>query len=279
MKHEVRSIPPAPRRVRLQPLLAHRWPLLASGGALLVLGCLAAWLMFLQAGGKPSDQQLLQSGPVERAIGKVGTMEPAIRRDGQLWQRVHYTFAWRDGTLTGACFVPAGTRLRDTEAPVEVLRGQPQINCIEGGVLYMDRLWLQPGFWLGIMVVPGCLVLLGWAASFFQLRQVLVHGDVSVGRVTAVSPVSLVLPEMLCVVYEFRDHRATARRNRHWVRLHGALGARLSRQLQSGRFEEMPVLHDRRLPQWNRMLLPADFLPQVSRPAEPGERHDVPLDQ
>jgi hypothetical protein len=32
-------------------------------------------------------------------------------------------------------------------------------------------------------------------------------------------------------------------------------------QLASGQLEAMPVLHDRRLPQWNRMVLPQDFLP------------------
>ena len=31
MRHEVRTIPPAPRLVRMRPLCAHRWPLLAVG--------------------------------------------------------------------------------------------------------------------------------------------------------------------------------------------------------------------------------------------------------
>jgi hypothetical protein len=30
--------------------------------------------------------------------------------------------------------------------------------------------------------------------------------------------------------------------------------------MASGRYEEMPVLYDRRQPNWNRMLLPQDFL-------------------
>ncbi|HEX5053414.1 MAG TPA: hypothetical protein VFZ65_16675 [Planctomycetota bacterium] len=270
MRHEVRSIPPAPRRVRMRPLLAHRWPLLAVGGASSVLGCLFAWLMFLQAGGKPRDQQLLREGPVVTVPGTIGPMEHArVRWDGHDWQRVNYTFDWHGGTLKGECFVPAGRQTTEDRVEVEVLPGRLEINCIVGGLISMDRTWLQPRFWLGVMVVPGALLLLGWAASFFQLRQVLVHGDVSVGRITAIRPVPVVLPEMLCVAYEFRDHRAVARRNRHWVRLHGELGARLARQMQSTRFEEMPVLHDRRLPQWNRMLLPQDFLPQTSEQVMP----------
>jgi hypothetical protein len=65
---------------------------------------------------------------------------------------------------------------------------------------------------------------------------------------------------MLAVDYTFRDHHATWRHNRHWVRMHGALGSRLRSQLQSGDYEEMPVLHDRTRPRRNRMVLPEDFL-------------------
>ena len=43
-------------------------------------------------------------------------------------------------------------------------------------------------------------------------------------------------------------------------------GMRLHKQQHTGWFEPMPVLHDRRLPQWNRMLLPLDFLPVNSPP-------------
>ena len=131
------------------------------------------------------------------------------------------------------------------------------------------RAWLQARFWIATMAVPGVLILLGWLAGFFQLRQVLVHGDVSVGRVTAIANVRFVLPEMLRVTYEFRDHRAVTRMNSHWVRVHGHLGERLVKQMHTGWLEPMPVLHDRRLPQWNRMLLPRDFLPHASQHALP----------
>jgi hypothetical protein len=65
MRHEVRDIPPAPRRLRLQPLLAHRWPLWALGFVPTVIGVLVAWAMFLQSGGKFSLGPTLDLGPVE----------------------------------------------------------------------------------------------------------------------------------------------------------------------------------------------------------------------
>ena len=65
---------------------------------------------------------------------------------------------------------------------------------------------------------------------------------------------------MLSVSYEFRDHRAGTRKNRHWVRARGALGQRLRNWSVHNPTEALPVLHDRRFPQWNRLLLPQDFL-------------------
>jgi len=68
------------------------------------------------------------------------------------------------------------------------------------------------------------------------------------------------LPEVVAVYYEFRDHHAVMRPGRHWVRAHSILGARLIHQVHTGWFEPMPVLHDRRFPQWSRMVLAGDFL-------------------
>lgn len=259
MMHEVRSIPPAPRRIRLRPLFAHRWPLLAIGALLSIAGALLAWLMFLQAGGKPGDQRRLENGPTKLVPGRVMAVDHA---DGRARQQVHYRFEWSDQTRQGSSSAPVGAFLADTDIEVEVLLEEPGINAAKGTLLFVDHAWLTPRFWLGLLAVPGGLVLLGWLAGSFQLRQVLVHGDTTVGRVTAIEVVRGVLPEMLRVRYEFRDHRATLRKGSHWVRVHGELGARLLRQLRSARFESMPVLHDRRLPQWNRLMLPQDFLPQ-----------------
>lgn len=264
MHAEVRDIPPAPRRVRLRPLFAHRWPLFAFGCALAVLGGLIAWAMFLQSGGKFSFGPRLERGPTRRLEATVTDVGPERHFDDRAWNYVRYTFTWRIGaqsaTHTGASFAPAGTATVASKIAVDVLEAEPTISCVVGGVPHTYRRWLYARFWLVVMVVPGALILLAWLAGLLQLRQVLVYGDVSVGRVLSVEPVRWVLPEMLRVQYEFRDHRARLRRNRHWVRSHGALGRRLQRREHRQRDESLPVLHDRRVPHWNRLLLSEDFL-------------------
>ena len=274
MMHEVRSIPPAPRRVRLKSLVAHRWPLLAVGGSLVVLGCLIAWLMFLQSGGKMSDSARLAHDPKAVVDGRIKAVERAGTWDGQQWDKVDYEFTYPPNTaivtnVSHWSFVAAGTYKVGSSVQVDVLVDDPNISCVQGGILGQHREWLWARFWIATMAMPGVLLLLGWLAGLFQLRRVLVHGDVSVGRVTRVVNVRFVLPEMLRVTYEFRDHHAVVRVNSHWVRLHGHLGVRLVRQMHTGWLEPMPVLHDRRLPHWNRMLLPRDFLPQTSHHALP----------
>ncbi|HEB53279.1 MAG TPA: hypothetical protein ENI87_08505 [bacterium] len=247
----------------MRPLLAHRWPLLFVGGAMVVLGNLIAWAMFLQSGAVLDQGPRLRRGPTGSATGEITELLPARHFDGADWCWTHYRFPWRkDGqtmTLHGMCFVPAGTHALGDGVTVDVLLADDNVHCIRGGKLRQERRWLYARFWLGAMAVPGALILLVWAAGLFQLRRVLVHGDVSVGTVLTVTPVPWILPEMLSVRYEFRDHHARLRKNRHWVRARGALGRRL---LQHGRRpdEALPVLHDRRVPNWNRMLLPEDFL-------------------
>lgn len=261
MKHEVREIPPAPRRVRWRPLFAHRWLLFVAGVTLVVIGSLVAWLMFLQSGGKMSMGPRLQQGPRTRVVGTLRTVHPPRQVDGQLRQDVRYDFPFLGANLRGGCFVPAGAWYVGEPVDVDVLDDDPNVSCIPGGILHLDHDWLRARFWITAMAVPGALLLLTWLVGVFQLRHVLVHGDVSSGLVHRVVPIPYVLPEMLRVDYTFRDHRAAVRHNHHWVRAHGELGTRLLQQLQANCYEEMPVLHDRRLPQWNRMLLPADFLP------------------
>jgi hypothetical protein len=266
MRHEVRTIPPAPRAVRWRPLFAHRWLLFAGGGGMVVTGGLLAWLMFLQSGGKMSAGPAIERGPVERVVGALTRVDPPRTWNGGSWQAVTYRFVHElDGqhaTGYGGCFVPAGDWHEHELVDVDVLTSDPNVSCIAGGVLHGEFEWLRARFWITVMAVPGGLLLLSWLAGVFQLRHVLVHGDVSIGLVHRVVRVPWVLPEMVRVDYTFRDHRAVTRHNHHWVRAHGALGARLLQQANANAFEEMPVLHDRRLPQWNRMLLPQDFLPQ-----------------
>ncbi|HZN40720.1 MAG TPA: hypothetical protein VFD82_18085 [Planctomycetota bacterium] len=273
MMHEVRSIPPAPRRVRLKSLVAHRWPLFAVGGSLVVLGMLIAWLMFLQSGGKMSDSARLDHDPKAVVDGRILTVRRAGTWDGKQWDEVLYEFTWINTglqtTLSRTSFVAAGTCAVGSSVQIEVLVDEPNVSRVLGGILAQDWRWLHAPFWIGTMALPGAFLLLAWLAGFFQLRRVLVHGDVSVGRVTAIANVRFVLPEMLRVTYEFRDHHAVARVNSHWVRAHSPLGERLERQMHTGWLEPMPVLHDRRMPQWNRMLLPRDFLPQTSHHALP----------
>ena len=260
MPNEVRSIPPAPRRVRLRPLLAHRWPLLAVSALMVVMGSLIAWAMFLQSGGKFSLGPALDQGPTLLANGVVTQVYDSVEFDGRPWNDVRYEFEHLGSTIYGGSFVDAGLYGLGDPVQVEVLEADPNVNRVVGGTLHIDRRWLYAQFWIVVLITPGALILMGWLAGVLQLRQVLAHGDVSVGKVLDVRGVRFVLPEMLQVTYEFRDHRANARKNRHWVRARGALGARLQEWSADGPQLALPVLHDRRIAQWNRMLLSEDFL-------------------
>lgn len=267
MKSEVRDIPTAPRRVRWRPLFAHRWLLFVPGSILLVIGALIAWLMFLQSGGVMSLEPRLADGPSSRAFGRLTKVSPPhVYGDGVLRQEVTYSFPYTyDGqtsTSWGSCYLPEGAWKPGDVVKVDYLCADPNLSCIEGGDLHHDRAWLRARFWILAMALPGALLLAVWLAGAFQLRQVLRHGDVSIGTVHRVRRVPLLLPEMLSVDYTFRDHHARTRHNRHWVRAHGKLGVRLMAQMADNRYEDLPVLHDRALPQWNRLLLPADFWPQ-----------------
>lgn len=266
MKSDVRAIPPAPRRIRLRPLFAHRWPLLGIGGPLVVLGALLAWAMFLQSGGKFSLGPALDAGPVRSLPGTVLRVEgPRVFAAAQ-WDDVRYEFEWPNAEdplrtrLYGGSFLPRGRVQAGEPITVQALISDPNINRARGGMLHIDRDWLHAKFWAQVMVVPGALLLLGWLAGAFQLRRVLVHGDVSIGTVHRVRLVPFVLPQMLAVDFTFRDHRAIARHARHWVRAHGPIGARLARS-QNGEYELLPVLFDRQVPQWSRILIADDFLP------------------
>lgn len=269
MQQEVRNIPPAPRRARARALLAHRWPLLFIGGVLIVLGGLIAWAMFLQSSGTFSWGERLDAGPTQIVDGVVQKVRPTVHFDNQDWDDVHFLAPWYEPdlgseqqaiNLYGYSFAPANVYKVGDPVAVEVLIDSPNIHRVLGGVLRADRRWLYAQFWIGIMVVPGTLILLAWLTAMLKLRQVLVHGDVSVGQVLDVRVVKNILPEMLAVTYQFRDHRATVRKNQHWVRARGALGNRLRNWTTKSRKEALPVLHDRRFPQWNRLLLPQDFL-------------------
>jgi hypothetical protein len=258
MVREVRSIPPAPRRVRLRSLLGYRWPLLFAAFVMTVYGGLFTWMLFLADGAKPSDNRRLEIGPVETAAGTVTSIEPARLVDGRPHERVHYEFAFADDSFAGAAFALEGRYEPDDAVMVELLPREPNINRIVGTRLHVARIWLHPGLWFATMVVPGFLVFLGWLAGVLHLRHVVVHGDVGVATVLQLTRVRWVLPDTLAVRYSFRDHRAVLRHGRHWVRAHGALGQRLANWRGDGALL-MPVLHDRRFPQWSRLAVATDF--------------------
>ncbi|MCB9876772.1 MAG: hypothetical protein H6835_04130 [Planctomycetes bacterium] len=258
----------------MRPLCAHRWPLLAVGGAMVVLGLLLSWAMFLQSGAMLGREALLKAGPTTEVVVRVTQVDYPRSFEGRTWDYVHYEFehllpgAPAPSRLSGTCFVPTGSLAVGQAANAAVLDADANVHCIDGGVLHMHRPWLYAPFWLANVVIPGGLILLAWLAGVSQLFRVLVHGDVSVATVRDVREVRWVLPPMLSVAYEFRDHRAVQRKNRHWVRVNGVLGRRLLEHLQRHheRPLSLPVVHDRRFPQWNRLLLAQDFLPSPQRP-------------
>jgi hypothetical protein len=187
--------------------------------------------------------------------------------DGAPHEVIHYRFASGGREFDGTAFAPAG-RFRPQDAvTVELLENEPNRNRIVGTRLHVAKAWLDPGLWFATLVVPGLLLLLGWLAGVFHLRHIVVHGDVSVATVLQIERLRWVLPATLSVRYSFKDHRAILRRGRHWVRVRGPLGQRLLSWHGDGP-QTLPVLHDRRYPQWNRLAVAPDFAPD-SHPEQP----------
>jgi hypothetical protein len=261
--------------VRSTALGAHRWPWLAAGVLLVVLGGLWSWLLFLARGALASDQRRLDAGPTLQVAATVVAVDPPLHAAGQAvpWpdgidrSAVHYAFRYRDQTLPGSSFAPLGQFALGQQATVELLPEEPNRNRLVGSLVHLERPWLQPEPWFVATVVPGALLLLGWLASAFQLRAVLMHGDAAVATVLTVRPVRWLLPQMLEVRFAFRDHRARDCRGRHWVRVHGSLGQRLLAAPAGGQGLRLPLLHDRRFPQWHRLALPEAFARTAAAPS------------
>lgn len=260
---EVRKIPAAPRRVRGGPILAHRWPMAALGIFLSGFGGLLSWMLLLASGGKPSQQARLDAGPNEQ-IPAIVTKVVANTINGPppgRWQYVHYAFEFGEVRREGSSMAPFGKHHIGERVVIDIAPEAPGIHCILGGKCHFDRVLLRPETWLGIMVMPGLFLMFGYVTGTFRLRQVLVHGDVSTGKLLTTRPIRGVIPDSLLITFEFRDHRAVLRRGRHWVRARSSLGQLARRQVETGWFEPLPVLHDRKMSQWNRMVLAEDFLP------------------
>lgn len=233
-------------------------------------------MLWLARGALASDQRRLDAGPTVQVPATVVAVDPPLQAAGRPvpWPdgidrcAVHYAFRYREQTLPGSSFAPLGAYQPGATALVELLPNEPNRNRLVGSLIYLERGWLQPEPWFALTVVPGALLLLGWLAATSQLRTVLMHGDAAVAIVETVRPVPWLLPQMLDVRFSFLDHRARPRRGRHWVRAHGALGRRLLQHTRGGATLRVPLLHDRRFPQWHRLVLPEAFA-RSAAPAAP----------
>jgi len=262
MTREVQGIPPAPRRVHLRKALGYRWPLAAAALVLAVYGGVLTWMVFLANGGKALDGRRLDTEPTDRASAIVTGVEPGGRIDADTpADRVSFKFDYGGHRgWTNESFVARGTFDDGDTTTVELLPGEPHICRLVGGYNDLIPGWLRPGPWFVVIVVPGLLAGLGYLAGVFHLHRVLVHGDVTVAQVLSVRRVPFCLPETWSVRFSFRDHHARERISRHWVRAHSPIGARLQQLDEHGTAKlRVPVLHDRRWPQYCRLVVAGDF--------------------
>lgn len=261
MVREIRGIPPAPRRVLWRSVLGHRWPVGLAAFVLAIYGGVWTWMLFLGQSGLARDGRRLDHEASIRLPARIVRVDPDIGRlpDGSAAERCVYEFEHRGQRLQGQSYAAAGRHQPDTQVEIELLPHEPVISRIRGEAVHLLPAWVEPGHYLATVLVPGLLLGLAYLASVFHLRHVLVHGDAGVARVLSVRPVRGLLPEMLSVRFEFRDHRADLRRSRHWVRAHSALGTRL-RAVRGDAPLMVPVLHDRRFPQHCRLVWPDGFL-------------------
>lgn len=265
---EVQRIPPAPRRVAWRRVLGYRWPLAAATFLLLVYGGVVAWMLFLAHSSETEDRDRLTAGPRVQitAVVRSVSAEPASRRRGR--QFVDYEFEAGGHHWTNRGEVPADTYAPGQAIAVEYLAGQPRLSCVAGSLLAHRNAFFDARGAFYCAVVPGLLLLSCYLAGVLHLRHILAHGDVAMAQVTAVVPVRACLPENFAVRFAFRDHHAREQQGRHWVRAHSPLGQRLRTMLRHGRYDKVPVLHDRRFPQQCRLVLPEDFSPD-RRPIDP----------
>ena len=136
MTREVHDIPPAPRRVRWRAVLWHWWPMAFLGFVLAVYGGLLTLMLYLAAGGKPSDDRRLDQ-ECEETSGRVVRVEALHGRP----PRVHYDFqvTLRNGNQflqSGTSFLPGSESLK-AEDPIQVeyLQTEPHKNRAKGGRL------------------------------------------------------------------------------------------------------------------------------------------------
>lgn len=256
MVREIQAIPPAPRRVRWRAVLWHQWLLVVVGGSLSGYGSLIAWMLFLAAGGKASDNRRLDKEPIRIESGIVTAVEHTRVHEGIDYDKVSFEYPEVKGTAD--CYFAHGKLRPGDVVVVEYLTDWPNIFRIEGSRLDLLPWWLRSGTWLATLVLPGLPFLLLWTIAVLRLRHMMSLGDVGVAEVVTCRKVRLIFPGMLATRYAFKDHRAADRVGAHWVHCRSPLGRRL---LRPGERLGIPVLHSRRWPQFSRLALPDDFAP------------------
>lgn len=253
MTREVHQIPAAPRRsIRWSKVLWHRWPFAMLGFLFAVYGGLVSMMLTFHAGGKPSDDAILNIEPTI-AEGRILEVQPTRARlpSGNDAVRAHYEFDHGGAKTFGKCFAEPGLAPGDA-VTVEFSAEKPEINRIVGGRLYLLADWAGIARW--ITIVPGALFWALWILGVVRMRRLLVHGDVAVANILSIDPVAVVVPSMLDVKFSFLDRHAKAVEGRHWVRERAPLGERLLANRRP-----LAVVHDRHNPHRNRLVIPEEF--------------------
>ncbi len=253
MTREVHEIPPARRSVRWGSLAAVRWPLGLAGGVLAVAGGLVAWMLLLSRG-VLADEADLDRGAVRGHATVTGVQATDARIDGVPAERVTYSFETDDGIAIAdqLCWARRDQFAAGSVQPVEYLATRPEVNRLIGARLCL--LTDRAGAVFRWVCAPGLLLLLLWAAGVWRQQRMLAAGDVTVALPTRIERVAGIVPVTLRVHYRFRDHNARWCEGWHWVRARSELGGRLTAMRR-----ELVLVHDRRRPELNRLVIASDF--------------------
>ncbi len=266
MSREVHAIPPAPRRVRWRSIFGYRWPLALAAFLLGLYAGLWTWMLFLNQ--RLGQERLEQSDQRIEAQAEIIAVDRAGRMDdGSPAERVWFRFEHQGMTQTQRSFAPVGRYAVGSTETIQLITGNPEFSCLLDAQMEPSLFWIDPRSWFAVLVVPGLIAFVMWLSGVLRLYRILTHGDVGVAEIISVQAVRWVLPETWSVRFQFRDHQATVRRSRHWVRVHGDLGYRLRGfDPLAERPMRVPVLHDRRWPQHCRLVVGGD-LPDAARDA------------
>ena len=258
--HALSRIPPAPRRPHWAAVLWFRWPLLVAGILFGIVCGLASVMVGLASEAKRHDA-LLDSGPNGRVSGQlVGQLDVArsnlVRATAQ-FRPPNAKPTEPSHVITS--FIPAD---RCTpELDIEYLRENPTIARVAGG-----RLAIHPNIHRPMqlfVVIPGLVGLLAWLYGVCRMFATLRRGDLATCEEIEVHPSVWPVPDLVQVVFQFRDHRARLVSGRSWIRARSASGTQL---VDSPRPRDVVVAYDRRAPgRWHRVVHPSDFCASTAR--------------